>query len=67
MAAAKLAPRWCAMEVKLVSFTGSAAVGREIASACGQNLKRVSLELGGKNALIVMEDADHDLAVEGAL
>jgi aldehyde dehydrogenase (NAD+) len=54
-------------DVKLVSFTGSAAVGREIASLCGQNLKRVSLELGGKNAQIVMEDADLDLALEGAL
>jgi aldehyde dehydrogenase (NAD+) len=53
--------------VQLVSFTGSAVVGREIASACGQNLKRVSLELGGKNAQIVMEDADLELAVEGAL
>jgi aldehyde dehydrogenase (NAD+) len=53
--------------VQLVSFTGSAAVGREIAAACGQNLKRVSLELGGKNAQIIMEDADLDLAVEGAL
>ena len=54
-------------DVQLVSFTGSAAVGREIASVCGQNLKRVSLELGGKNAQIIMEDADLDLAVEGAL
>ncbi len=54
-------------DVKLVSFTGSAAVGREIASVCGQGLKRVSLELGGKNAQIVMEDADLNLAVEGAL
>ncbi len=54
-------------DVQLVSFTGSAAVGREIASVCGQNLKRVSLELGGKNAQIVMEDADIELAVEGAL
>jgi aldehyde dehydrogenase (NAD+) len=53
--------------VQLVSFTGSAAVGRDIASTCGQNLKRVSLELGGKNAQIVMDDADLDLAVEGAL
>jgi alpha-ketoglutaric semialdehyde dehydrogenase len=53
--------------VQLVSFTGSAAVGREIASACGQSLKRVSLELGGKNAQIVMDDADLELAVEGAL
>ena len=54
-------------DVQLVSFTGSAAVGREIASVCGQHLKRVSLELGGKNGQIVMEDADLDLAVEGAL
>jgi len=54
-------------DVKLVSFTGSAAVGREIASVCGQQLKRVSLELGGKNGQIVMEDADLDLALEGAL
>jgi aldehyde dehydrogenase (NAD+) len=54
-------------DVTLVSFTGSAAVGRQIASVCGQSLKRVSLELGGKNAQIVMEDADLDLALEGAL
>jgi alpha-ketoglutaric semialdehyde dehydrogenase len=54
-------------DVQLVSFTGSAAVGREIAAACGQSLKRVSLELGGKNAQIIMDDADLDLAVEGAL
>jgi len=54
-------------DVQLVSFTGSAAVGREIASVCGQNLKRVSLELGGKNGQIVMDDADLELAVEGAL
>lgn len=53
--------------VQLVSFTGSAAVGRDVAAACGQHLKRVSLELGGKNAQIVMEDADVELAVEGAL
>jgi aldehyde dehydrogenase (NAD+) len=54
-------------DVKLVSFTGSAAVGREIASICGQQLKRVSLEMGGKNAQIVMEDADLNLALEGAV
>jgi aldehyde dehydrogenase (NAD+) len=53
--------------VRLVSFTGSTAVGREIAASCGQNLKRVSLEMGGKNAQVVMEDADLDLALEGAL
>ncbi len=54
-------------QVQLVSFTGSAAVGREIASVCGQDLKRVSLELGGKNAQVVMEDGDLELAMEGAL
>ena len=54
-------------DVHLVSFTGSAVVGREVAAACGQSLKRVALELGGKNAQIVMEDADLRLAVEGAL
>ena len=54
-------------DIQLISFTGSAAVGREIAATCGQDLKRVSLELGGKNAQIVMEDADLDLALEGAL
>jgi len=54
-------------DVRLISFTGSAAVGRTIASVCGQDLKRVSLELGGKNAQIVMDDADLELALEGAL
>lgn len=53
--------------VSLVSFTGSAEVGREIATACGKNLKRYSLEMGGKNAQIVMEDAALSLAVDGAL
>jgi len=54
-------------DVQLISFTGSTAVGREIAAACGQSLKRVSLEMGGKNGQIVMEDADLQLALEGAL
>src|SRR5215471_9508348 len=54
-------------DVQLVSFTGSAAVGREVASVCGRDLRRVSLELGGKNAQIVMEDADLNLALEGVL
>jgi len=54
-------------DVQLISFTGSTAVGREIASVCGQSLKRLSLEMGGKNAQIVMEDADFKLALEGAL
>jgi len=54
-------------DVNVISFTGSSAVGRAIASACGKSLKRVSLELGGKNAQIVMADANVDLAVEGVL
>jgi acyl-CoA reductase-like NAD-dependent aldehyde dehydrogenase len=53
--------------VRLVSFTGSSAVGREIAASCGRDLKRVSLEMGGKNAQVVMEDANLNLALEGAL
>jgi alpha-ketoglutaric semialdehyde dehydrogenase len=54
-------------DVQLISFTGSSDVGREIAASCGRSLKRVALEMGGKNAQIVMEDADLDLAAEGAL
>ena len=52
--------------VGVISFTGSTEVGRHIATRCGQLMKRVGLELGGKNAIIVMEDADVELAVEGA-
>lgn len=54
-------------DIKLISFTGSSAVGKLIASSGGQKLKRVSLELGGKNAQIVMNDADVELATEGAV
>ncbi len=53
--------------VRVVSFTGSTKVGKQIAGKCGTSLKRCSLELGGKNAQIVMEDADLELALEGAL
>jgi aldehyde dehydrogenase (NAD+) len=49
------------------SFTGSTAVGRLIGEACGRQLQIPSLELGGKNPMIVMEDADLDNAVQGAL
>ncbi len=53
--------------VAMVSFTGSLEVGRGIAALCGRHSKRVHLELGGKNAIIVMDDADLDLAIEGAV
>jgi aldehyde dehydrogenase (NAD+) len=50
--------------VRCVSFTGSLEVGRQIAEKCGRAMKRCSLELGSKNCLIVMPDAELDLAVE---
>jgi len=53
--------------IRMISFTGSSVVGREIASKAGHTLKKVMLELGGKNAMIVMPDANLDLALEGAL
>src|SRR6266567_2184082 len=51
--------------VDLVSFTGSSEVGAHISEIAGRQLKRVSAELGGKNAIVVMDDADVDLALEG--
>jgi aldehyde dehydrogenase (NAD+) len=54
-------------DVSLISFTGSSEVGREVAIAAAAEHKRVSLEMGGKNAIIVMDDADLDLAIEGAI
>jgi acyl-CoA reductase-like NAD-dependent aldehyde dehydrogenase len=53
--------------VKVISFTGSTEVGRKIAEIAGRNLKKVGLELGGKNPQIVLEDADLGNAVEGAV
>jgi alpha-ketoglutaric semialdehyde dehydrogenase len=53
--------------VAAISFTGSTETGRHIASRCGELMKRVSCELGGKNAIAVLEDADIDLAVKGIL
>src|SRR3989441_2692359 len=52
--------------IDVVSFTGSREVGTAVAGVCARLGKRCSLELGGKNALIVMPDADLDLAVEAA-
>jgi alpha-ketoglutaric semialdehyde dehydrogenase len=54
-------------DISVISFTGSTETGRKVAEAGGRNLKKVSLEMGGKNAVIVMEDADLNLAVEGIL
>jgi aldehyde dehydrogenase (NAD+) len=54
-------------EVDLISFTGSSAAGAHLAETAGRLGKKVSLEMGGKNAQIVMDDADIPLAVEGAL
>jgi aldehyde dehydrogenase (NAD+) len=51
-------------DVDKVSFTGSTAAGRRIAAICGNDLRRVTLELGGKSAAIVLDDADLDAAVE---
>lgn len=51
--------------VDKVSFTGSTAVGRRVAAACGEGLKRVSLELGGKSAAIVLEDAEPSEVAQG--
>jgi acyl-CoA reductase-like NAD-dependent aldehyde dehydrogenase len=53
--------------VPVVSFTGSTAVGRIIAEAGAPDFKHVSLEMGGKNIIIVMDDANLDLAIDGAI
>jgi acyl-CoA reductase-like NAD-dependent aldehyde dehydrogenase len=53
--------------LRLISFTGSTETGRIVASACADRNAICSLEMGGKNVIIVMDDADIDLAVEGAV
>ena len=52
-------------DVKMLSFTGSTATGKLVATACAELGKQYSLEMGGKNGIVVMDDADIDLAVEG--
>lgn len=54
-------------DVPVISFTGSTATGSRIGEICGRMHKRLSLEMGGKNAQIVMADADMDLAIDGVL
>jgi aldehyde dehydrogenase (NAD+) len=54
-------------DVRAISFTGSSAVGRTIGTTAAKSFKHCSLELGGKNPMIVLDDANLDLALEGAL
>jgi acyl-CoA reductase-like NAD-dependent aldehyde dehydrogenase len=54
-------------DVALVSFTGSTETGSKVGEACGRTHKRLSLEMGGKNAQIVLDDAKLDLALDGVL
>lgn len=54
-------------DVAMIQFTGSTAAGRKVGEAAGRNLKKVSLELGGKNSLIILDDANVDLAVANAI
>jgi len=53
--------------VDLISFTGSTEVGRIVSQACAPSFKRCHLEMGGKNIIVVMDDANLDLAVDGAI
>ena len=54
-------------DVRVVSFTGSTEVGRQVSKACADTFKHCCLEMGGKNVIIVMDDANLDLALDGAL
>jgi acyl-CoA reductase-like NAD-dependent aldehyde dehydrogenase len=54
-------------DVRKIAFTGSTAVGREIMRMAAGNVKRLTLELGGKGPNIVLDDADLDLAADGTL
>ncbi|MDE3180427.1 MAG: aldehyde dehydrogenase family protein [Acidobacteriota bacterium] len=54
-------------QVRAVSFTGSSAVGRDVAMRCAPEFKHVALEMGGKNVILVMDDSNLDLAVDGAI
>jgi aldehyde dehydrogenase (NAD+) len=65
--AALIGERFCGdPRVKMVTFTGSVKVGRHLAAECGRAMKRVTLEMGGKNPLVVLKDADLDYAVDAA-
>src|SRR5262249_53539595 len=53
--------------IRVVSFTGSTAVGRTVSERAAPSFKKVHLEMGGKNVIMIMDDADLDLAIEGCL
>ncbi len=61
------APLLAHPDVNVISFTGSTETGRLINQACAPTFKKVHLEMGGKNVILVMDDANLDLAVDGAL
>ena len=52
--------------IAMIAFTGSTANGRKVGALAGEHLKRVSLELGGKNSIIILDDADLDVAASNA-
>jgi alpha-ketoglutaric semialdehyde dehydrogenase len=54
-------------DIGVISFTGSTDVGRKVSEACAPDFRHCHLEMGGKNCILVMDDANVDLAVEGAL
>ncbi len=60
-------PLMSSSEIGLVSFTGSTEIGRRVSEACAPSFKHCQLEMGGKNIIIVMDDANLDLAVDGCL
>ena len=61
------APLAAHKDVPVISFTGSTSTGRIIAQTCAPDFKHYSLEMGGKNIILVMDDANLDLAVDGAI
>ena len=61
------APLLAHPDVSVISFTGSTETGRLVNQACAPTFKKVHLEMGGKNVILVMDDADLELAVDGAL
>src|SRR5207237_7761420 len=61
------APMLTHPDVQAISFTGSSDVGRMIGETAAKSFKHCSLEMGGKNAIIVLDDANIDLAVDGAV